>query len=163
MTPDPSGHPPVPQARFPQNSLVQAYVHRDSGAAWLDVTGPLSPPADLRRLLGHLRRAHQRIPHGIDRVGLDLTRLDEFTVELAVVLSLESRMLSVRTIRLAVAVREAVEVSPGAQVMIERLQVWRLDDDRLTELSLAAADARLGVKGWGPCPAERYRPAEVTF
>ena len=168
MTSRPAARPtapgsPVPRTRSHQTPLVQAYLHRDSGAAWLDVAGPLSPPANLRRLLGELRRAHRRIPRGIDRVGVDLTRLDELTVELAVVLSLESRMLSVRNIGLAVAVLDTVVMSPGVQVMLERLEVWRLDEDGLTELSQAAADARRGANGWGTCPVERYRPADVTF
>ncbi len=148
MKPGAAPHPIPSQDRTLLHSGVRTYIHRDSRAAWLDVAGPLSPPVNLRLLLGQLRRAHRRIPRGIDRVGVDLTRFDDVAIELGVVLSLESRLLAVRDIQLGVAVRDTVDASPGALVMMERLQVWRLDDDGVAELTRAAADARLGVNGW---------------
>ncbi len=138
------------QAWRPQRSGVTAYVNRRIGAAWLDVTGPLSPPTDMRRILSQLRRAHRRIPEGIDVVGVDLTRLDELTIEVAVLLCVESQMLGIRGIRLGVVLRNETALPTGAQQMLERLQIWRVADDRLAQVANAAAEARQGRHGWRP-------------
>ncbi len=130
---------------------ITAYVHRTTNTAWLDVTGEITTSASLRLLLSRLRRAHRRLPAGIEVVGLDLTRLDEIAVDLAVFLCLESRMLGVRGIALTLVLRDETETPQTVHTMLERLErlrIWRVAEDRLATLARAAAEARLEEQGW---------------
>ncbi len=133
-----------------QPFTVTTYVHHATGSAWLDVAGELSAPSSPRALLLQLRRAHRRLPRGIDVVGVDLTQLDQISLDLAVLLCLESRMLGVRDIKLGVVLRTEAEMAQSADLMLGRLRVWRVGADQLSELSEASAHARLGEQGWEP-------------
>lgn len=146
-TPTPT---PASRIRTPEPATVTAYVHRDAAAGWMDLDGSLSPPAGPRSLLAQLRRAHRRLPPEIEVVVVDLTGLDEVTIELAVLLCLESRMLSVRDIELAVVLRQRSDIAPGVRLMLERMRIWHVPDDQLDELDQAASAARLGHGGWAP-------------
>lgn len=137
---------------------VTSYIHKATRSAWLDVAGKSSRPASLRVVLGQLRRAHRRIPRGVDFVAVDLTRLDEITMDLVVLLSVESRMLGLRDMRLAVVLRDAIKASPSAEQVLESLQVWRVADDRLVDLTTAASQARLGADGWQPAGTTDVTP-----
>ena len=142
---------PGPLPRTAEPSEVTAYFHRSTGLAWLDVSGDITSPARLSGLLSQLRRAHRRLPPGVKMVGVDLSRLgEEVTVDLAVLLCLESRMLSVRDIKLAVVLREETETPPGVRPLLERLRIWRVNPDQLDLISLGSAHARLGRDGWEP-------------
>lgn len=150
MNPEDGPRPAVRPGWSPERSAVTAYIHRDTRAAWLDVAGPLSPLVGPQRLLTQMRRAHRRIPRGIDVVGVDLTRIDEVAIDLAVLLSLESRMLGLRKIQLAVVLRHGTGAAHAAHPMLEQLHIWRVGDERLVDLSTSAARARLGTHGWEP-------------
>ena len=50
--------------------------------------------------------------------------------------------------RLAVVLRDGTLASPSVEQMLARLQVWRVAEDRLVDVSRAAAQARLGEDGW---------------
>ncbi len=129
---------------------VAAYVHQATGTAWLDVAGEVTAPSNLGCLLSQLRRAHRRIPREVSVVGVDLTRVEEVTIDLVVLLCLESRLLGVRGIELAIVLRDETAVPTSAGQMLERLQVWRVDADRRAVLTRAAEHARLGRQGWKP-------------
>ena len=83
---------PGPLPRTAESPEVTAYFRRSTGLAWLDVSGKITSPVSLRGLLCQLRRAHPGLPSGVKMMAVDLTRLDEVTVDLAVLLCLESRM-----------------------------------------------------------------------
>ncbi len=129
---------------------VTAYVHRARATAWIDVGGDFASPTSLRTLLSQLRRAHRRLPRGIDVVGLDLTPLDEITVDLAALLSLESRMLGLRDMKLALALRHETDTQAARAVhpLLEPMLIWRIGHDRLEGLSRTARAARRGERGW---------------
>lgn len=132
---------------------VQAYAHLDSHVGWIDIAGPISPPPSPRSMLAQLRRAHARMPPDIDIVVVDLSMLDEIAIELAVLLCLESRMLGVRDIRLAVALRVGADQAPGVGLMLERLELWPVTADQLAVVEQAARAARRGQNGWVPAQA----------
>ncbi|MEN8707547.1 MAG: hypothetical protein ABF306_15530 [Nocardioides marinisabuli] len=145
--------------RGPRHPTVPAYVHRVDRAAWLDLAAHLGSPVTPKSLLAQLRRAHQRLPGWIEVVGVDLTGLTEISMDLAVLLCLEGRMLRVRGIDLAVVVRHDVRAPESAVQMLQRFQIWPVEGPRLDELVRAAAQARRGQGGWTSLPEGRVASA----
>lgn len=141
-----------------RHPTVPAYVHRADRAAWLDLAAHLGSAVTPKTLLGQLRRAHQRLPGWIEVVGVDLTGLTEISMDLAVLLCLEGRMLRVRGIDLAVVVRHDVRAPESAVQMLQRFQIWPVEGPRLDELVRAAAQARRGQRGWTSLPEGRVLP-----
>lgn len=153
-------HTPASSAAFGRRmprGRVQAYAHPDTHVGWIDIAGPMSPPPSPRSMLAQLRRAHARMPPDIDVVVVDLSMLDEIAIELAVLLCLESRMLGVRDIRLAVALRTGAGQAPGVRLMLERLELWPVTEDQLAVIEQAAHAARRGKNGWVPAQAPSDR------
>lgn len=152
MSPETRGRAADRRRRALRQPWVPAYGHRVNRSAWLDLAGHLASPVTPKSLLAQLRRAHQRLPGWIEVVGVDLTGLDEITMDLAVLLCLEGRMLRVHGIDLAVVVRDDVIAPDSAVQMLQRFQIWPVEGPRLTEMAQAAEQARQGLGGWRPLP-----------